>query len=136
MTSFQIIVLSIFVILAILILTSFAVLLNSKKDEDSEYPTTYNTCPDYWTVDTSDSKKCKYSTINTGGTGGIALISTNTPSGMYNSVNNTVKFDETDPAWKNKTKDLGVSYRCALKKWANDSNVVWDGITNYNSAYC
>jgi hypothetical protein len=133
MNSFQIIVLSIFVILAILILTSFAILLNSKKDEDSEYPTTYNTCPDYWTVDTSDSKKCKYSAINTGN---IALISTNTPSAMHDSTNKTVKFDETDGAWTTRTTELGVPYRCALKKWATDSNVVWDGITNYNSAYC
>ena len=129
MNSFQLIVLSIFVVLAILLLVSFAVMLNSKKDEDSEYPTSYSQCPDYWDA---SGNQCVYKSINIGN----SSLPRNGPSGMYDPVNNAMTFDENNIAWKNHATNLGLPYRCALKKWANDSNVIWDGITNYNSAYC
>ena len=133
MNSFQIIVLSIFVILAILILTAFTIMLTSKKDSDSEYPTSYSQCPDYWDV-----------------SGNLCIIQRtdlNNGDGSWQSAGNTVAFDSTtqtsstrpganfkDASWD--TKYPSITGRCALKKWANTYGIVWDGITNYNSAYC
>jgi hypothetical protein len=137
MNSFQIIVLSIFVILAILVLTGFAIMLNSKKDADSEYPSSYNTCPDYWDV---SGNVCVYNTIIQNGNETAISLNVNTPSSLYTAPHATtshkVIFDEKHGDWVSKSSSLGVPYRCALKKWAKDTEVTWDGITNYNSAYC
>ena len=136
MNSFQIIVLSIFVILAILVLTGFAIMLNSKKDADSEYPSSYNTCPDYWDV---SGNLCLMSstTINTGNT---SLWQNNIYTPSYLPVThktnlNTPQVDFNNADWNDK-RYPGVSGRCSLKKWATDTGIVWDGVTNYNSAYC
>jgi hypothetical protein len=129
MNSFQIIVLSIFVILAILILTGFAIMLNSKKDADSEYPSSYSTCPDYWDV---SGNLCisNSTTINRGSN----WLNINYTPGYYNDSNHPgANFN--DPSW-NDIIYPGVSGRCSLKKWATDTGIVWDGVTNYNSAYC
>jgi hypothetical protein len=143
MNSFQIIVLSIFVILAILVLTGFAIMLNSKKDDDSEYPSSYNTCPDYWDVSLNPTgTKCVMSgSINNGITGWenayVPATNAGTPGFENVDYQGTNKFhvDFNDPKW-NDIKYPGVSGRCSLKKWATDNGIVWDGVTNYNSAYC
>jgi len=132
MNSFQIIVLSIFVILAILVLTGFAIMLNSKKDDDSEYPSSYNTCPDYWDV---SGNVCVYNTIIRNGNSTAIGLPVNTPSELMDGSLRVI-FDEKHGNWVSTSSSLGVPYRCALKKWAKDTEVTWDGITNYNSAYC
>jgi hypothetical protein len=134
MNSFQITVLSIFVVLAILVLVSFAIMLNSKKDSDAEYPTSYSVCPDYWTV---EGTKCVMNrTINNGDNSWRNNYDKTNQSGKtpgYDSSGNKVDFN--NEGWNNSIYP-GVSGRCALKKWANDNNIVWDGVNNYNSAYC
>ena len=138
MNSFQIIVLSIFVILAILILTTFTIMLRSKKDADYEHPKSYSQCPDYW--DASGNLCVMSSSINNGNWEQNAYNSSNktgTPgysSEMYGNTNKPhINFNNN--SWNN-DKYPGITGRCALKQWANKSNIVWDGVTNYNSAYC
>jgi hypothetical protein len=136
MNSFQIIVLSIFVILAILVLTGFAIMLNSKKDDDSEYPSSYNTCPDYW--DVSGNACVMNGTINNG-TAFNTVYDDTTKTGLTPGYTTTYdskpQVDFNDPNWNDKIYS-GVSGRCSLKKWATTYGIVWDGVTNYNSAYC
>jgi hypothetical protein len=136
MNSFQIIVLSIFVILAILILTAFTIMLTSKKDEDSEYPTTYSACPDYW--DVSGNTCVMHSSINNG-SGWQSNYDSSTKSGKTpgydDSTASKIKVDFKNADWNDGIYP-GVSGRCALKQWANTYNIVWDGVNNYNSAYC
>lgn len=137
MNSFQITVLTIFVILAILILVVFGVMLNSKKDADSEYPASYSKCPDYWDV---SGNACIFPTngLNKGTDAkwSSAPYPTTATNGLYDSSKRSVVFDEKNTQWQAYASSVGLPYRCALKKWANDGSVVWDGITNYNSAFC
>ena len=46
-----------------------------------------------------------------------------------NVVNNN-ELSISDTEWQ--TSD-GLSAKCAKKLWANNNNIVWDGISNYNS---
>jgi hypothetical protein len=133
MNSFQIIVLSIFVILAILVLTGFAIMLNSKKDDDSEYPSSYSTCPDYWDVSLNTlGTKCVMSgSINNGNNNWQSLAKT---PGYTTDSSSRPNVNFKDDGWDSKYN--GIKGRCALKKWANDNSIIWDGVTNYNSAYC
>ena len=136
MNSFQITVLTIFVVLAILILTAFAILLNSKKDKKSEYPTTYNTCPDYWDVsgNTCVSNNSVNNGINSDWIKTYDQIKKSGTPGYDSSAGNpTINFN--DPSWNNGLYP-GVSGRCALKQWANTYGIVWDGVTNYTGASC
>jgi hypothetical protein len=139
MDSFQLTVLSIFVVLAILILVGFSIMLNSKKDGDTEYPTSYSNCPDYWDTDANGNCLVPASgRVNSGKSG--YENSSNTPgySSRVDAQGNTpavpanINFKDTN--WD--TLYSGIKGRCALKKWANQYSVVWDGVNNYNSAYC
>jgi hypothetical protein len=137
MNSFQIIVLSIFVILAILVLTGFAIMLNSKKDDDSEYPSSYSTCPDYWDVSLNAvGTKCVMSGSINNGNNVDWQVQAKTPGYSFVKYQNNDKphVDFKDDGWDSKYD--GIKGRCALKKWANTYGIVWDGVTNYNSAYC
>jgi hypothetical protein len=142
MDAFQLTVLSIFVVLAILILVAFSIMLSSKKDDDSEYPSSYANCPDYWTM--TNGNCVVPTTINkgnadvyayTGKTPGYnALVSAN---GSTLAVPANINFKATD--WDdNKEIDIikGLKGRCSLKAWANKYNVKWDGVNNYNSKFC
>jgi len=142
MDAFQLTVLSIFVVLAILILVAFSIMLTSKKDDDSEYPSSYANCPDYWTM--TNGNCVVPNTINIGNIGKYeikgktpgynALVQ---PSGSTAAVSASINFKAAE--WDdNKEIDIikGLKGRCALKAWANEYNVKWDGVNNYNSKFC
>jgi hypothetical protein len=149
MDAFQLIVLSIFVVLAILILVAFSIMLSSKKDADSEYPSSYANCPDYWTM-TNGNCVVPTTTINKGNSDVYASPG-ETPG--YTATQAEVKNGSgeiTTPyvpeninfkaaGWDdNQTIDIikGLKGRCSLKAWANKYNVKWDGVNNYNSKFC
>ena len=145
MDSFQLTVLSIFVILAILLLVAFSLMITGKKDDDSEYPATYANCPDYWTMDANGNCLVPTSGPNQG---------TNTVAGTYTDVTKTpgytassgsgasqvnanINFKDTN--WNDNTTIpilKGLTGRCSLKAWANEYKVKWDGVNNYNSKFC
>ena len=88
----------------ILLLTISGILLHNDK-RSQKFPPTHAKCPDGWT--------------HTPGTGD-ALGSCNTSSGGDNAGTDAVtnyKLD-ADP--------------CENKKWADKSDVYWDGLTTYN----
>jgi hypothetical protein len=121
MNSFQVIVLSIAVVVLVLVLTFIGVVM-SKQNSSKVYPPTMGDCPDYWEV-RADGKGCnvplqgkpnsasKKFTPDT-----KALIEdTKVASGQY------INFK--DNAWTNV---------CTKKCWATDNGIKWDGVTNYN----
>lgn len=117
--SFYTIVLIIAIIILIIALTSVGLLLG-RLNTSKTFPPSASDCPDYWVVKTDGSCTVPITT-------GI-----NKPSNEYNSntpglSDGAVKF--TDAGWKNQ----GISELCAKKKWANKYNVLWSGVSNYNS---
>jgi hypothetical protein len=146
MDAFQLIVLSIFVVLAILILVAFSIMLSSKKDDDSEYPSSYANCPDYWTM--TNGNCVVPTTINIGNitykdikkTPGYQQPQAEVKDGTKITtpyVPENINFKAPD--WDdNKEIDIikGLKGRCSLKAWANEYNVKWDGVNNYNSKFC
>lgn len=128
MEVFYKIVLSIAIILLILILTFFGVLIKYE-NQNTIYPPTLSTCPDYWTHDGSGN--CAMPTVlssdlssplNTGGqsTLGTSSVAPYSKDGKTFSITNTL--------WTSG----GKSTLCAQKSWANQSNIIWDGVSNYN----
>jgi hypothetical protein len=147
MDAFQLTVLSIFVVLAILILVAFSIMITSKKDDDVEYPLTYANCPDYWKMDANGNCVVPSSGpnlgLNTGADGYTSDSKTPGYTAIQPEVQNTpavpanINFKATD--WDdNQTIDIikGLKGRCSLKAWANEYNVKWDGVNNYNSKFC
>jgi hypothetical protein len=137
MDSFQLTVLSIFVVLAILILVAFSIMLSSKKDADSEYPSSYANCPDYWTMDASGNCIINQN-INKGN---VEIYENKDKTPGYTEVIDQVPANINFKAaeWDdNQRIDIikGLKGRCSLKAWANEYNVKWDGVNNYNSKFC
>ena len=118
MLSFQIIVLSIATIILILVLTMVGIIMR-KASSDVKYPPVSNNCPEYWVT---DGNFCKLSSTNTGN---LITIPTDTPG--YS--NDKSGFDYTSPYWAGN----GLTSTCGKKEWAVKHNIVWDGISNYNS---
>ena len=116
--SFYFIVVIIAIIILILALTSVGLLIRNL-NQSKPFPSSASECPDYWVVNNDGS--CSIPTgINGPNTG---YTNTDTP-GLSNK---NIKF--TDAGWKSQ----GISELCAKKKWANKYNVLWSGVSNYNS---
>jgi hypothetical protein len=121
MNSFQVIVLSIAVVVLVLVLTFVGVVM-SKQNSSQVYPPTLNDCPDYWEV-RADGSGCNVpiqGRVNSGPAKFTSdtkalLTDTKIASGQY------IKFK--DNAWASV---------CTKKCWANDNGIKWDGVTNYN----
>ncbi len=129
MDSFQKIVLAIATVILILILTIIGVMLTKYKNK-VVYPPVANTCPDYWKI-SADGLSCSIpssSAVNVGNIyksdGSLAISSTDTYG--YDSTNNTINF--TDGGWSSSKSAV-----CAQKDWAGTYNLIWDGVSNYNS---
>ena len=118
--SFYTIVLIIAIIILIIALTSVGLLIG-RLNKSKTFPPSASDCPDYWVVNSDGSCAIPVST-NVPMTGYTA-----TDTFGLNNNNNQIKF--TDAGWKNQ----GISELCAKKKWANKYNVLWSGVSNYNS---
>jgi hypothetical protein len=116
--SFYTIVLIIAIIILILALTAVGLLLG-RLNTSKTFPPSASNCPDYWIVNSDGS--CAIPTITNVPTTGYSSTDT------YGLSSNSIKF--TDAGWKNQ----GISELCAKKKWANKYNVLWSGVSNYNS---
>jgi len=132
MNTFQIVVVTIAIVFLILILTFFGVMLKNKANSDVAYPPQVNTCPDYWMVDGS---QCIIPpTSNMLNTGNLYEPGTNTltpkaisTTGFHQDVSNNTVTNSIDFGV------AGWNGTCGKKSWSNQNNIVWDGVSNYNS---
>lgn len=123
METFYLIVLSIAFLFYIFIITSFGIMM-TKGSSETVFPPTKNTCPDYWTVNTQgDVNYCK---INSGrvNAGNLPTDLTNEPGYSSNGFN----FAASGLLPSNPT----ATGMCAMKTWANQKNISWDGVSNFN----
>jgi hypothetical protein len=123
MEFFYIVVLSIAVIILILLLAYFGILMAGAKNKQV-YPPSYNTCPDYWSVDASGN--CIQGTSNSGANSGISFTDAIKTPG----ANSSNGFNPNDPGWN--SHKGAANQRCGWQKWAVYNGVNWDGVTNYN----
>jgi hypothetical protein len=119
--SFYTIVVIIAIIILIIALTTVGLLLGRLNTSKKTFPPSASDCPDYWVNSNGSCAVPNASGINAPTTG------YDTDSGTYGFSSGSIKF--TDAGWKNQ----GISELCAKKKWANKYNVLWSGVSNYNS---
>lgn len=105
------------------------------KDKYNVYPPVVNTCPDFWTMDASGRCIVPNITLENGNVGSFtkekASLSPVTygffdASGSSSFQSDAIDF--RDSRWIS----LGGSSLCNQKKWANQYNIFWDGVSNYN----
>jgi hypothetical protein len=109
MPSFQVVVLSIAVVILIIALAFIGVTLrNSQKN--AAWPPLVPDCPDYWTMDGSASNPICVNVKNLG----------TCPAAMGSS-HLTMDFNQAQYTGSNST--------CAKYTWATGCNLSWDGIT-------
>jgi hypothetical protein len=124
METFYLIVLGIATVVLILILTFVGLIMQTGK-KNLVYPPSANTCPDNWTVDGS------YCVIPTslGNNTGSSLSALNASLKSYIPTGRSGVFDPNSTAWISG----GKTAVCAQKEWAHSKNILWDGVSNYNS---
>lgn len=137
MDSFYAIVLTITIILFIIILTIIGILMN-KGNKNVSFPPTYNKCPDNWAISTDAScivpdENGNY--INNGTTGNLGeLPSTDGSKNSFQPFitkynDSTYLMNPDDALWSS----FGQTKLCSQYTWANNNNISWDGISNFNS---
>lgn len=142
MEAFYKITILVMIVFLILILTVIGILMG-KKSNNLVYPPVASQCPDYWTFDgsycivpnqvmiTSDDGSSFEDDPNANvlnGFSSVKNIPQDTP-GIFIEPDETtqkinIKIDFSDPGW---------SGTCSKKQWANTNNIVWDGVSNYNT---
>lgn len=142
MEAFYWIVLTMAVVFLILILTFIGILMTRPKTGSGvgvAYPPTTTTCPDYWTV-SQDGSSCLVPTstaMNVGSLYGSTSVGTTisekaTKGGSRNLPGlsaDKASINFNDKGWSG----LGSTSLCGQKAWANSFNIMWDGVSNYNS---
>lgn len=142
MEAFYKITILVMIVFLILILTVIGILM-AKKSNNLVYPPVANQCPDFWTFDGSNCivpNKGVYKNGDTtiykddpdannvlNGLSSVTVInSENTPGFKVERKNNQAQL-------KINFNDSGWAGTCGQKQWANKNNIVWDGISNYNT---
>lgn len=135
MDIFYIIVLSVAIILLILILTYLGIVMGQNKTSTSSsaFPPIKNTCPDYWSISKTDLSSCEIPASGARNVGniydstGVVLLEEKTTPG-YKIGSTPLKINFNDGGWTSG----GTSATCSQKNWANQNNIIWDGVSNYN----
>lgn len=139
MDYFYTIVLVIAVILMIIGLTVCAMLIRHQ-DKDEEYPKTHGPCPDKWTVNGDGSCVLPYVVDNNGTT--VLGDNSNTNAVVFKDAKEanigTFTNTSTDPDITRDANNRSLTFnpaftRCDKKYWANQYNIQWDGVSNYNN---
>ena len=107
MDQFYLIVLGIAVAILILTLTYIGIKMKYSK-QSQPFPPLANTCPDYWNVSDPSGNFCS-------------------PSHNINNPTNITRI----PSINNSASTICGSN--GLKKLVNTNQIVWDGVSNYNS---
>jgi hypothetical protein len=121
MNSFQVIVLSIAVVVLVLVLTFIGVVM-SKQTASTVYPPTMGDCPDYWEV-RADGKGCNVPLQGKPNSGAKKFTPDTKALREDKSLASGQYINFKDNAWTNV---------CTKKCWATDNGIKWDGVTNYN----
>jgi hypothetical protein len=103
---FYTIVLAIAVILLIFTLTYIGIKMKYHT-QSQPFPPVSNTCPDYWTID-STGKVCY------------------PPSNNVNNPNNLTSIQSTN------NQSVTICGKNGLKLQCNKNQLVWDGVSNYS----
>jgi len=138
MDTFHVVVLSVAIVLLIAVLTFFGIVLTKKTNTILAFPPVYNTCPNYWSISADGSSCIVPNPSNSLNTGSLIMGSGIPSTGLTSSPGFKTYFDVSnamnvytinfnDAGW---TNGGGV---CSWKTWAQQNNVVWDGVDNYNS---
>jgi len=119
MDKFYTIVLSVAIISLIGILTYVGILM-TYGEGTQPYPSQSTTCPDYWKI--SEDGTCMIPNNNERNTGliyneGVLVLNSSNTEGI-----------NTD----SKVIDFSGQSVCTKQEWANQYNVIWDGVSNYN----
>ena len=113
MEQFQQTVIIVSIIILLLVLAVIGILLYRAK-YSQQFPPVLPNCPDYWLDNsTGDASSC-YNTLNLGV--------------KSSSCSQTMDFSTAAYA--------GKPGMCKKKKWANDCNITWDGISNNDKLKC
>lgn len=125
METFYLIVLSVAIILLIIILAYIGIYGMNEKTKSAFPPVKYD-CPDYWQKNEDGECVIPKSGPNMGAfDGGDTTPGSRSDMTGINNDNDAINFE--DAGWS----AMGSS-RCSQKKWANDNNIVWDTVSNYN----
>jgi hypothetical protein len=126
MDKFYIIVLSIFAFFLILILTIIGRTVVSE-NSTQQFPPVLSKCPDYWDI---SGDICINPPIKNGLPGLNGKLMTNC-GGSYDRYHDDANCNikPTDTKWSNNN----LTPTCNHKNWANMNNIMWDGVSNYNS---
>ena len=131
MESFYRIVLLVALVSLVIFLTFIGLMMRNDSNI-SIFPPQSSACPDYWVGDASGncfmpqqkSFTDKTIVLNTGkANSSILSDKTLAPYSLDGQ-----SFSTTNTLWSSK----GETIICAQKNWANNNNIVWDGVSNYN----
>lgn len=126
MDIFYIIVLSVAVMLLILVLTYIGIkMVYNKNAAGNTFPPSYSPCPDYWKTDSNGRCVVPSAGATNRGVGSASTGSYDFAPGYSSSPIQSIDF--TAAGWTNNGSSI-----CSKRTWANNNNIVWDGITNYN----
>ena len=145
MEIFYIVTISVAVILLIIILTYLGLKMASDSIAVGVYPPNKMRCPDNWKnvkEEDTGTYTCAIpdsGELNTGmlygGEGGSILPESVTAAPGYiaeDTANDLpARFDFSDEGWSG--FKAGLTADCSKRAWSVEHNVLWDGVTNYNS---
>ena len=115
-------------------LTVCAMLIRHQ-DKDEEYPKTHGPCPDKWTVNEDGSCVLPYVVDNNNDT--VLGDNTDTNAVAFTdakeaNIGTFTNDSNQDP--NNRSLIFEPAFtRCDKKYWANQYNIQWDGVSNYNN---
>jgi hypothetical protein len=121
MLSFYTIVIIIAIIILVIALTIIGITLVNNQN-NIEFPDYQNTCPDFWTLDTTGNA-CKPNGTN------IPLSNRVADAAKHDGVILTPDKLQIDNI--NISEDNWVSI-CDKSSWAKKYGILWDGVTNNN----
>lgn len=136
MDTFQLIVVSIAIVLLIVLLTYVGVQMkNPTKSSKGNlvFPPVKNSCPDLWQSKDVDGKTyCKIPEQSGNNIGDLYMTgkfsSNSIPYGYMELDRRNQLVNFADSGWSTG----GKSTECNQKNWANKHGILWDGISNYN----
>lgn len=126
-------------VILIVVLAAFGVMMYRLKSSDV-FPPTQNACPDLWAIDPNNRNACIVpQATSSKNAGDMVYASTGIINGGSNKWvahlnggnrnTSSLTLNGNDASWN--ALYPGLTTRCAQKKWAANSDLVWDGITNY-----
>ena len=125
-SNFYTMVFTIAIVILMLLLGYMGWLMSQQKEID-EFPKLRTSCPDFWKIESGDNGKVFC--VRPGADALNRGLDTwaDGASGIDASGSNATKFDTTDVGWAS-----GGNAVCGKQKWANNSKITWDTVSNAN----